>query len=333
MAVTQSQIARAVGVSQTIVSDVLHGRLRGRVRPDTRQRILSTARELGYRPNALAQALRMRQSRQIVYLATLDETKEFPALRESDLAGVAKTLREEGYRLLIEIAKATDMEASVLSEMIATGICDGGVLRVYRGSDQLWDDLSQIPEPIVLIGQCPRTDLTSVAHDAPGLIRGAIDHLQSLGHEQIGLIIAPVHDVYHKLIIDSWREGMQDSKRWFAEASHRLDSAHIVSGWLADGCRPTAIVALSPACVLGATSAIRETGLVLGRDIDLHAVDDLATRWYYQPGTWLSGLDMDAVGVCAAQALLALFDGKPKPGPIRLMPKISLIEADPSVAG
>jgi LacI family transcriptional regulator len=322
MAVTQTEIAKVVGVSQTIVSDVLHGRARGRVRPETRQRILSTARQLGYRPNALAQALRMRQSRQIVYLATLDETMEFPALRESDLAGVAKTLRQQGYRLLIEIAKTTEQEANVLSEMIATGICDGGILRVYRGSEQLWKDLLEISEPIVLIGQCPHPDLASIAHDAPGLISQAIKHLNDLGHTLIGLVVPPVHDVYHELAIGAWRNQVGPAEKWFAVGEHRRDIADLIAPWLADPNGPTAIIAMNPACVLGATTSIRESGKILGRDIDLHAVDDLSSRWTYEPGIWFSGLDMDAVGIHAAKAMISMLEGSPNPGPIRLMPEI-----------
>ena len=62
MSITQKDIAREVGVSQATVSDVLYGRPRGRVSADTRKRIMETARRLGYRPNASAQALRTRDA-------------------------------------------------------------------------------------------------------------------------------------------------------------------------------------------------------------------------------------------------------------------------------
>lgn len=55
--VTLKDIATRVGVSATVVSQVLRGVEGSMVSSATRQRILDTARELGYRPNRHAQAL------------------------------------------------------------------------------------------------------------------------------------------------------------------------------------------------------------------------------------------------------------------------------------
>ncbi|MGC8783186.1 MAG: LacI family DNA-binding transcriptional regulator [Armatimonadota bacterium] len=54
---TIKDIAARVGVSATVVSQVLRGVQGAMVSTATRQRILDTARELGYRPNRQAQAL------------------------------------------------------------------------------------------------------------------------------------------------------------------------------------------------------------------------------------------------------------------------------------
>src|SRR5690242_2140309 len=54
-----NDIARAVGVAQSTVSRILNDApLRVPVSPATRERVLATAAELGYRPNPLARALR-----------------------------------------------------------------------------------------------------------------------------------------------------------------------------------------------------------------------------------------------------------------------------------
>ncbi|MDR3709704.1 MAG: LacI family DNA-binding transcriptional regulator [Capsulimonadaceae bacterium] len=320
MAVTQAEIAKVVGVSQTIVSDVIHGRVRGRVRPETRQRILAAARQMGYRPNALAQALRLRQSRQIVYLSVHDESREFPILREADLAGVAKALRIDGYRLLIEIANDAEREVTVLTEMIGSGICDGGILRAYRGSDQLWEELSEIREPVVVIGQCPHPTLTSVAHDVPAFMTQAVEHLKGLGHDRIGLVIDPVYDVYHRLLLETWRKatGEGDPARWQVERTGRNEVMRVVKDWLAEPDGPTAIVSVNDACTLGTAAALRSAGRTLGRDFDLHGISGGDYNGIHEPGTWISALDMDAVGSRAARELLAMLDGKPGPGPVRL---------------
>src|SRR3989442_12889698 len=52
-------VGRAAGVHVSTVSRVINGRGDVSVRPETRQRILAAARELQYRPNAIARGLRL----------------------------------------------------------------------------------------------------------------------------------------------------------------------------------------------------------------------------------------------------------------------------------
>lgn len=67
MAVRLSDVARAAGVSVPTASQVMNGT--GRVADDTRRRVLEIARELDYRPNALARSVALGRSRTIGVLA------------------------------------------------------------------------------------------------------------------------------------------------------------------------------------------------------------------------------------------------------------------------
>lgn len=55
--VTQNDVAKAAGVTRSMVSYVISGRTDRSVAPETRQRILEVIDQLGYRPNKAAQAL------------------------------------------------------------------------------------------------------------------------------------------------------------------------------------------------------------------------------------------------------------------------------------
>ncbi len=55
IAVTQKDIARHLGISRSTVVQALNGI--GRVQPETRDKVLQAAHELGYRPNPMARAL------------------------------------------------------------------------------------------------------------------------------------------------------------------------------------------------------------------------------------------------------------------------------------
>jgi LacI family repressor for deo operon, udp, cdd, tsx, nupC, and nupG len=59
---TSHDVARAAGVSQSTVSLVVSGRWRGRVSESTAQCVRQAARELRYRPNSVARALRLERT-------------------------------------------------------------------------------------------------------------------------------------------------------------------------------------------------------------------------------------------------------------------------------
>jgi LacI family transcriptional regulator len=60
--VTSIDVARHAGVSQTTVSFVLNNENTPNIPEETRQRVLDAVAELEYRPNVLAQSLRMKRS-------------------------------------------------------------------------------------------------------------------------------------------------------------------------------------------------------------------------------------------------------------------------------
>jgi ABC-type sugar transport system substrate-binding protein len=74
--VTSVDVARHAGVSQSTVSLVFSGKGAGRVSEATQDRVRRCARELGYRPNVAAQALRLGQSRAVALLVP-DVTNPF----------------------------------------------------------------------------------------------------------------------------------------------------------------------------------------------------------------------------------------------------------------
>src|SRR5260370_29884079 len=64
-------IAEAVGVHTSTVSRVLNGDPAQSVRPEIYQQILAVARQQGYRPNALARALKQRRVRELAFVIPL----------------------------------------------------------------------------------------------------------------------------------------------------------------------------------------------------------------------------------------------------------------------
>ena len=101
--VTRDEVARAAGTSSAVVSYVVNGGPRS-VSPETRQRVLDAVDRLGYRPNALARALRSASSR-VLGLVVPDITNPFFA--ELALA-IERAAFQRGYTLFLGNAMHDD---------------------------------------------------------------------------------------------------------------------------------------------------------------------------------------------------------------------------------
>ena len=97
MAVTAQQIAELAGVSRGTVDRALHNR--GRVNPEVSARILQIAKDLGYKPNMIGQAL-VRTKRDFLLGAIL-QSAETPTMQivAAGVRQAAAELRGSGVDL------------------------------------------------------------------------------------------------------------------------------------------------------------------------------------------------------------------------------------------
>lgn len=326
MATTQKDIARAAGVSQTVVSDVLQGRPRGRVSPETRERILEAARRLRYQPNASAQALRSRHSRQVVYLTTQADADRFGALGERIIGGLARALAERHYRLLLEVAPSHEAAPGLLRELAGAGVCDGCVVRALEGASDLWSPLKQVDCPCVLVGQCSDPELPSVAHDAPGMIRAALRHLAARGHRHIGFVIGPGKGDYHRLVHRVWEQTAPEfeinPRERVLRSADRSEAQAAAGEWLRADPGPTAVICLNERAGVGVSRAVQAADRGLEKDFDLVILSDVANAWLYEPGTWYFATDPAGIGQRAGEELLRMVEGNLPSGTVRILPQL-----------
>lgn len=126
--ITMTDIAKEVGVSQTLVSFVLSGKNDMGISTDTKTRVLNTARRLGYCSNAASQMLKLGRSGCIVLCFT-DAQKDISA---EFLGAVCKSLRKFGYELIIHFPdEASDSEHCI--QLVKDGKADGVLLYGENG--------------------------------------------------------------------------------------------------------------------------------------------------------------------------------------------------------
>ena len=124
--VTLSDVSRHVGVSAQSVSNALHNP--GRVAPDTRERILSAVRELGYRPNRSARALRCQRSRLIGVKVEASRDDRAALLLDQFLHALAESAASADCHLILCQADGETEEISAYRELLDTTSVDAFVL-------------------------------------------------------------------------------------------------------------------------------------------------------------------------------------------------------------
>ena len=130
---TIADVARRVGVSKTLVSFVFNNR--PGVAPETRDRILATAKEMGWRPRPSARSLSTRRSfalglvlRRDASVLTADSF--FPAF----IAGVETVLADEGQVLVLSVVPAAT-ELGTYRTLASDHRVDGVFLTDLRRDD------------------------------------------------------------------------------------------------------------------------------------------------------------------------------------------------------
>ena len=184
---TISDIARLAGVTPATVSNVL--RLRGKVGPETRQRILALVDQLGYRPNLTARALVEGRPHTMALIVSSIANPFYP---EFALA-VEQAARKRNYFLLVCNTSNDPLQERAYLDAVGGKLAHGVLVMNADFVDlQALRSLWKSGVPVILCmwekpDQPPALPCVAVDFYQAGVI--AAEHLLMLGHQRIGAII------------------------------------------------------------------------------------------------------------------------------------------------
>lgn len=183
--ITMTDIAAKAGVSRATVSHVLSDYQGKSVRiPEaTRQRILETAAEMGYRPNQLARSVVSGKTRMIGYLVQEPNYEPY----WSTILGALAEAEESGFTL--KVLSATEATLAERVRQCVEFRLSGLIVRVISDKSVIFEETNRAQIPVVTVdeGVSQPFGVNVAADDIPG-IRAVIEHLVYLGHTRIGFI-------------------------------------------------------------------------------------------------------------------------------------------------
>jgi DNA-binding LacI/PurR family transcriptional regulator len=302
--VTSVDVARHAGVSQSTVSLVFSGKGPGRVSEATQERVRRAARELGYRPNVAAQALRLGSSRAIA-LVVPDVTNPFFS---RVLRGAQRAAQAAGYTVLLVDTGRDRQWAEQSFEALRAGPADGYLLFEVMVPEGLGAD-----QPVVVMER-ETPGRRSVRFDAEGGAAAAFQHLLELGHRRIGHLAASFDSPTFHLREEARRRvlseaGLDPDDLPRATTDIAIDSAHRAAGPLLDE-RPTAVFCDDDLIAAGLYMAARERGLRIPDDLSVVGFDDMDFAPALEPPLTTIALDPEGMGATAFELLEGQIDGR-----------------------
>jgi len=309
--VTINDVARVAGVSKGLVSLALNDR-RG-VAPETRDRILAAAQDLGWNPNPSARGLTTRRAYALGLIlrrdpATIEVDPFFPAF----IAGVETVLSERGQVLVLSVARDHASEVSAYSRLADDNRVDGFLITDLLANDARIALIASLGMGAVSLGSA-ETDspFPAITRDYDAGIDDLMAHLFSLGHTEIAHVAGDDRMLHGQLRRARYEHAMRNAglEPHVIPSDFSPEQGAEATKLLLDGDRrPTAIVYGNDPMAIAGMGVAHERGLVLPRDLSITGLDGSQIGTYIYPA--LTTLDNDPTewGVAAATALLHLVE-------------------------
>lgn len=320
MRVTIHEIARRAGVSPSTVSRALNGK--GRMRPETRERILRIARELNYRPNAHARGLATKKTHCIGVGISERHMPVKRSFYNVILSSLESTLASHGYHLVFSV-----LHNEEIPRCVSEGRVDGFII---LGTDVQRSLVRTLVKrvPILLVdNHLPGVD--AIAVDNTGGAYFAVEHLISHGHRRIAFMVETMGDPNFEERFLGYRKALEDHGISFDEqllVEGRRERGFVriaVRKFLEIKPLPTAIFAANDYTAAGAISLLREEGLRVPEDVAVVGFDDGEVAAYISPPLTTVFVPRGDMGRLAALRMVELLEGKEKrPRSIVLAPEL-----------
>ena len=325
-------VARTVGVSPTTVSNAYNRP--HKLSAALRERILGTARDLGYPgPNPAARSLRRGRAGSIGLLFGEALTYAFqdPGAVEF-LHGLAEGTARHNTVLQLIAALDADREEGAAS-LLANAIVDGLVVWTLPDRHPLLRVARERNIPLVIHGSPRLEGVPFVGIDDRAAAQTAAEHLLQLGHRSLAVISQPFgpsrrarHRDPAKIGRPSYRVTRERLAGYQAAANAAVpkpaapavyevavnsrDEGHRAALALLQATpRPTAVLAMSDELAIGALDAARELKLRVPHDLSIIGWDDLPNARASDPALTTISQSLHDQGRTCARLLITATRG------------------------
>jgi DNA-binding LacI/PurR family transcriptional regulator len=320
-------IAEAAGVHVSTVSRVLNGDPAQSIRPETYDRIVAAARQQGYRPNAMARALKIARTGAFTFVVPLLRNPIWTHLQRGALHRAA----ELGYVMMMveeptDAPRPPDTYRYLVEESRSDGLLLATALRVPGHA-------AGVPAvPHVYVNRRGPDRGNNVVMDEAAAVGMFIDHVAGLGHRTVTIIDGPPE-------VDTVHRRARSARRACAERGVSLTVRNAPAteegGWdatmrmLRRGPVPTACGVGSINQLFGVMGALRSAQIAVPAQMSLVSFDEDECLAYLEIPVTSISMPLAALGSAAVDGLVARVEGAPAgdvmiTDPMRLVTRASV---------
>ncbi len=314
-AITIKDLAQALNISVSTVSRALKNN--PEISEETRKTVQALAKELGYRPNPIAVALKTQKSNTIGIVV--------PQIVNTFFATVVKKVEEiadkYGYNVLVSSSNESFEKEKKNIDIFLANRADGIILSISRGTTS-YEHIKAIQQagvPLVLFDRTTKELNVSrvVADDADAACK-IVQHLIQGGARKIALITGPEQLSIGKNRMKGYLKAMTINRLEIKpEYIVRCDDFSVEAAKeatlrllnLKD--MPDAIFGINDDMAIGAIEAIKERKLRIPEDVAVFGFSNSKRSRYMNPGVSTINQFPEKVGERAAELLFEqILNGK-----------------------
>lgn len=297
---TIKDVAKHAGVSLAAASYALNGT--GTISDDTRKRVLESAKELNYHPNAFARNLKKRKTSTIgVFISRFGGS-----FYEEILEGIHDVVLSTDYELIV------CPETHTMSKLLTQRQVDGAIVFDSKIKSDVVMKLASKQFPIVTLDRYLEADyLFPLLLDNQRGTREAFYHLYEQGARRMGFVSGAAdsfdNEERMRAFITEARENRVEVQRVsgnFTERSGYEAALHMLAG----SERPEAVFCANDQMAIGFIKAMKEQGLRAPDDIAIVGFDDIQIARHMQPSLSTIGAPRLAWGATAARQLMGFLE-------------------------
>jgi len=281
-------------------------------RPETRERVLTAARELNYRPNAFGRGLKLQTTST---LGMVIPNLAYP-VNADIIRGAEQAAMSAGYVMLLVDADEFVRAGEAYKRLLLEQRVDGLLIASGGTQEPVLEDLARHGLPFVLVNRRVSGIGPCVTVDDNRGMQLAVDYLIGLGHTRIALIGGPADADTARRRLAGYRTAMKRAglpipRGYVVESAYEEARGYdAMEKLLALSSAPTAVAVWSLAAAAGALAAAHAHGVDIPGRLSMVGFHDAPIAAYLAPALTTVAMPLREMAERSVDTLIRLIAGE-----------------------